>query len=132
VDIAFVPDGDEGDTLVLRTPRRKVNKVSDEDGRPKNALHPEYRPESEAAADPSQDTNPFSKQKMGAERLSDDAQPPALEAADIKLPDLDRTISVSSFDNVKQPALYESHPPLSKMRRREGDGEGRDTLMPDQ
>jgi PPM family protein phosphatase len=117
LNAAFEPQGDDEDTLILKD-RPSANKVREDVKRPKNAL--------ETVVTPSQDAAPSPRQKMTAERLSDDfGSSENLTEEDSTLPDLshlDRTLNVRS--DAKQPVLAG--------QRRESDGEGRDTLMPDQ
>lgn len=115
LNAAYEPQDDDEDTLVLKG-RPLANKA--EEKYPKSALEPVGIPDQEAVSS--------AKQKMTAERLSDDfASSGKWGEEDTTLPDLsylDRTLNVRS--GAKQPVLAIQH--------RDGDGEGRDTLLPDQ
>jgi len=118
LNAVYEPQEDDEDTLVLKGRPLVNNKVREDDKRPQNILLPVGAAEEEASS-----LN--HKQKMTAERLSDDFGPSDfenLDEDDLTLPDLsylDRTLDVRE----KQPILA---------GRRDSDGEGRDTLMPDQ
>jgi protein phosphatase len=119
LNAAYAPQEDDEDTLVLKG-RPLVNKARMDDKQPKNSLGSAIMSEQETVSSP--------HEKMKAERLSDDfgvssSENPGEEAA--TLPDLshlDRTLTVRS--HAKQPVLAG--------QRRDSDGEGYDTLTPDQ
>ena len=119
LDAAYEPEDDEEDTLVLKG-RPLANKIHEDDKRTKNSLEPID------TALPNQESGSSTKQKMSAERLSDDAinSPPENSSRNDlpNLSQLDRTLNVRF--GAKQPMLAGRH--------RDKDGEGRDTLMPDQ
>jgi PPM family protein phosphatase len=118
INIAHEPQEDDEDTLVLKARPTIANKLHDDDKHPKSAL--------ELIVDESDSPQ---KQKMSGERLSDDFNTSSGEpknSDDTTLPDLsnlDRTLDVRPY--IKQPVL-------DGQQRRESDGEGHDTLTPDQ
>ncbi len=119
LNAAFEPQDDDEDTLILKG-RPQPNKAVEVDKRPKSFLEPV------SAVMSTQEAVSSTKQKMAAERLSDDfGNFENWSDSDTTLPDLsllDRTLNVRSA--VRRSVLAG--------QRRDRDCEGRDTLMPDQ